>query len=93
MSDLKQQIIEESDQVISHPSVQKALAGTPLLSGGAAAFEFTQGWLAIISLLIGIVAGWLVIVYNKKRNILMDMEIEEKNLIIKKLKAEQANDR
>jgi len=86
VSDIKQHLIEKSEQIITHPSSQKALATLPLAGSGAAVFEVTQGWMTIASLAIGIVAGLLVIKYNHKKNKLMDMEIEEKKLIIARLK-------
>lgn len=86
MSDLKQQAIEKSEQIITHPATQKTLASTPIIGGSAAVFEVTQGWLAIISLVVGIIAGLLVIKYNHKRNKLVDMELEEKRLLIESLK-------
>lgn len=84
--DLRNGVIDKADQILSNPTMQKALTASPLASGGAAMFEVTQGWLAIVSLVVGIAAGLLVIKYNYKRNKLIDKELEMKSLEIERLK-------
>ena len=95
MSDLKSQIIEKGDVIISNPMTQKVLAATPLASGSAAFFEVTQGWLAIASILVGIIAGVLVAKYNwtqtkvkETESKIKDAELELIQIKLRKAKLE-----
>jgi len=96
MSDKLHHVIERIEPVLTSPTVQKTLAAIPIGSGSAAYLEITQGWLAAMSILIGIVAGILVIIYNLKRNKiaskdmeLKDIEIQIKTLEVERLKREE----
>lgn len=96
MSDLKSQMIEMSDGVLSTPIAQKAITSIPIAAGSAAYFDMIQGWLAIVSVLVGIVTGMLFWVYSIRRNSIaktndqiLKAELRLKELQIKKLEAEQ----
>lgn len=89
MSGIKQQIAEKSVDLIAAPAVQKAFATVPIMAGGASVMEYTQGWMAVASIAVGIVAGVLVIIYNWKRNKLITKELQIKEYELAKLKEEQ----
>lgn len=92
MNDLKNMAIEKGDAIISNPMTQKILAATPVASGSAAFFEVTQGWLAIVSVLVGIIAGILVAKYNWTQNKVKETEskIKDAELELIQMKLEQA---
>lgn len=75
---------EKIEPVLTNPTTQKALAAIPIGAGGAGYMDLTQGWLAIVSIIVGIIAGILVIIYNVKRNRLITKELELKDIEIKR---------
>lgn len=88
MTDKMTQIAEKLEPIITNPTTQKALAAAPIGTGGAAYMDITQGTLAIVSIIVGIIAGILVIIYNIKRNKLISKELELKDMEIQRLKRE-----
>jgi len=79
-------VTEKIEQVVTNPVVSKIVPAVPIGSGSAYFFDITQGIFAILSIIIGIVAGIYVVVINHKRNKLIDKELEIKDLEIDKLK-------
>lgn len=79
---------EKIEQVITNPVVSKIVPAVPIGSGSAYFFDITQGIFALLSIVIGIIAGIYVVVINHKRNKLIDKELEIKDLEIDRLKGD-----
>lgn len=94
MSGVKEQIIEKSEQILTHPTAQKAISTYAVGTGGMVSFEIIQGWLGIISVIIGIVAGILVIRsnYRKAQGLEIDNQIKRIKLEAELKKSLEAED-
>lgn len=89
MSELKDQIIERSEQILTHPTTQKLASTYAVGTGGAVSFELIQGWLGIASVIVGIVAGAMIALsnYRKTQGIQLDNQIKRVELEVKMRKA------
>ncbi len=64
MSEKINNIIDKAEPVLSNPLAQKWLAAYTTGSGFALLMEYTESILAIISVVVGILAGVSIIAYN-----------------------------
>lgn len=79
MNELKSQLIEKGEQVVTHPTSQKLISTYAVGAGSAFSLDLIQGVLGIVSVIIGIVAGLFIIVinYRKSKGVKLDNEIKE----------------